>query len=109
LATPLRIAIAVGLLFVPGIGMGMAFPLGMHWAAQRTPALTSWYWGINGAVSVLASVLAVVISLTWGITVTFWTGFAAYVVALLSFLFFSAPAAIRRRSDAASAAPPIPK
>ena len=31
---------------------------------------TPWLWGINGATGVLASVLAIMIGITWGINVT---------------------------------------
>jgi hypothetical protein len=40
---------------------------------------------VNGATSVCASVLAVAISLTGGITATLWTGFACYAVATAAF------------------------
>ncbi len=88
--TPLRIAITSALLFAQGIFMGMAFPMGMNLAQRHSPRLTPWYWGINGAASVFASVLAVVLSLSWSISVTYWTGLAAYgiaggAVAVLSF------------------------
>jgi hypothetical protein len=61
--------------------MGMAFPLGMTVAARRSPALTPWLWGVNGATSVCASVLAVVIALGAGIGSAFWTGVCCYAVA----------------------------
>jgi hypothetical protein len=57
----------------------------MRLAAARSPALTPWLWGVNGATSVCASVLAVAISLTGGITATLWTGFACYAVATAAF------------------------
>jgi hypothetical protein len=79
--TPIRILAAVGMLFPPGLLMGTAFPLGMRIAAARAPTLTPWLWGVNGATSVCASVLAVVIALSWGIAMAFWTGVACYVVA----------------------------
>jgi hypothetical protein len=82
--TPVRIAIAVGLLFPPGILMGTAFPLGMRLARRRQAHLTPWYWGINGAMSVLASVAAMAVSLNWGITRSFWTGLASYAVAFVA-------------------------
>ena len=52
------------MLGVPGLFMGMAFPLGMKLAAREHPALTPWLWGVNGATSVCASVLAVAIALS---------------------------------------------
>jgi hypothetical protein len=86
MTTPVRIAAAVLLLFPAGLFMGMAFPLGMTLAFTRARALTPWLWGLNGAASVLASVLAVCIALTWSISTAFWTGVACYVVALASFV-----------------------
>lgn len=86
LSTPLRIVAAVLLLFPAGLFMGMAFPLGMTLAAARARELTPWLWGLNGAASVLASVLSVCIALTWSISSAFWTGWACYVAALAAFV-----------------------
>jgi hypothetical protein len=66
--TSVRIIISVLLLFPLGFFMGMAFPLGMKFASEKSTKLTPWLWGINGAMSVCASVLAVVIALNWGIS-----------------------------------------
>ncbi|MBX9950996.1 MAG: hypothetical protein K2Y39_17630 [Candidatus Obscuribacterales bacterium] len=91
--TPLRIAIAVALLFPLGLYMGMAFPIGMMMAGGAQKELTPWLWGINGATSVCASVVAVAIALNFGITVTFWCGAACYLLAFLFLLWdFSAKA-----------------
>jgi hypothetical protein len=83
--TPARIALAVALLFPPGVLMGMAFPLGMKVASAREPRLTPWLWGINGALSVVASVLAIVIALAFTISTAFWSGWAAYAVAAVAY------------------------
>jgi len=69
----------------PGLLMGTAFPIGMKLASSRDEALTPWLWGVNGALSVVASVLAVAIALSWSISAAFWTGFAAYVAALVTY------------------------
>ena len=79
MTTPLRIVAAVALLFPAGLFMGMAFPLGLKVAAARSRALTPWLWGLNGAASVLASVLSVCIALTWSISTAFWCGWACVV------------------------------
>lgn len=84
-STFVRIAVAVALLFPQGLMMGMAFPLGLRLARQRNPALMPWLWGLNGAASVVASVLSVCIALTWSISAAFWCGCAAYIVASVSF------------------------
>lgn len=87
--TAVRICVAVAILFPLGLFMGMAFPMGMKLASVRSPTLTPWLWGVNGATSVCASVLAVAIALSFGITTSFWSGFACYVAAFLAFLWAS--------------------
>jgi hypothetical protein len=82
-ATPVRIAIAVAILVPIGFFMGMAFPIGMHRALRDVPSIAPWLWGVNGAASVSASVLVVVISLAAGISTAFWAGTACYVLALV--------------------------
>lgn len=82
--TPIRILVALAILSPLGFFMGTAFPLGMK-AAEKKPALTPWLWGINGATSVFASVLAVVIALSAGIAASFWVGVGCYAVALAAF------------------------
>jgi hypothetical protein len=76
-----RIALAVGLLLPLGVVMGMPFTMGMRRAEQLAATLSPWLWGINGAMSVCASVLAVVIALSLGIGASYWVGLACYVVA----------------------------
>jgi hypothetical protein len=82
--TPLRIAVAIALLLPIGFLMGTALPLGMRAAATRASILTPWLWGINGATSVLASVLAVAISLHVGIAASFWAGVGCYAAATIA-------------------------
>ena len=84
--TPFRILVAVAILLPLGFFMGMAFPLGMKLASTQSEAITPWLWGINGATSVCASVLAVAIALASGISNSFWTGFSCYLVGFLAFL-----------------------
>jgi len=83
-ATWLRVAIALLLLMPAGLFMGMCFPMGMKAAASQREDITAWLWGINGAMSVVASVLSVVIAMSFGISVAWWTGVASYGVALLA-------------------------
>lgn len=79
--TSMRIVAAVAILAPMGFLMGIPFPLGMRVASQRPDAPTAFFWGINGATSVCASVLAVAISMGWGISMAFWAGCLAYAVA----------------------------
>lgn len=89
-ATSERIVVALALLFPMGFFMGMAFPLGMRIACKESNTLTPWLWGINGATSVCASVLAVAIALVSGISAAFWWGSGAYAVSLLAFYWMRA-------------------
>ena len=43
--------------------MGMLFPIGIRVARRQTEAPIAWYWGINGAFSVVSSVLALMVSI----------------------------------------------
>ena len=81
-STPIRIALAIAILSPAGFCMGMAFPLGMRLALQHAPQLAAWFWGVNGATSVCASVLAMVIAIGGGISLAFWIGTACYVAAM---------------------------
>ncbi|MFZ6026151.1 MAG: hypothetical protein ACOYYS_00430 [Chloroflexota bacterium] len=84
--TPVRILLAVLVLFPMGLFMGMAFPMGMKIALAKAQPLAPWFWGVNGAMSVLASVLTVALSINSGISASFWAGFGCYAVALVSIL-----------------------
>ncbi|MGB2694699.1 MAG: hypothetical protein WBD55_05860 [Dehalococcoidia bacterium] len=82
--TPVRIMFAVLILAPMGLFMGMPFPLGMKVASRYENAPTAFFWGVNGATSVCASVLAVAISLGWGISNAFWVGCFCYAIAAIA-------------------------
>ena len=69
-----------------GFFMGMAFPMGMKIASNQAESLAPWFWGINGAMSVFASVLTIVISINSGISSSFWSGFGCYLIAFIATL-----------------------
>ena len=71
---------AVALTFAGGM-MGIPFPLGMARFDDRD---RSWYWAINGATSVLASVLALVIALIAGFSTVLGCAVAIYLVAAVT-------------------------
>jgi hypothetical protein len=66
-----------------GILMGMPFPKGIAWLERVSSDLIPWAWGVNGAVSVVASVLAALIALSVGFTVVLIAGAVCYGVALV--------------------------
>lgn len=75
--------IGVSLLFLAPLGflMGMPFPLGMELASAISKEHTPWFWAINGATGVVASVLSVCISISLGFSATLTAGLIAYLVA----------------------------
>lgn len=74
-----RIAISLAAVMPAGFLLGFAFPVGMRLveAVDRGPA--PWFWGINGACGVLASVLAVMLSMIWGIGLTMQVAAMCYL------------------------------
>ena len=74
-----RAALATGVIAPVGILMGLAFPTGMRIVQQRDGRPTPWFWGINGAAGVLASVLAVALSIAFGIHTTLLLGAVCYL------------------------------
>ncbi len=79
-----RIVFAVVTMFLLGIPMGSCFPIGLTAAERRIPEETPWLWSINGAFSVVGSVLAVIISIAYGITATSLLAVLCYMVAMLA-------------------------
>jgi predicted membrane-bound spermidine synthase len=65
-----HIAVCASLLAVVGFFVGMALPTGLTIASRDRPEMTAWLWALNGAASVLGSVLAVLSSMTVGIGFT---------------------------------------
>lgn len=88
-STPVRIIVSVLALFPLGLFMGMAFPIGMKLASLKSPEITPWLWGINGVMSVLATVISIIIAMNYGIAASYWTGAAFYLAAVLSYLSFT--------------------
>jgi spermidine synthase len=79
-----------GVLLIPlGFLMGMPFPTGLRaLAAAPLPEFPAsadnaveWAWAMNAAASVLGSVLAMVIAIQFGLTITLGCGAAAYLLA----------------------------
>jgi spermidine synthase len=78
------------LLLVPlGFVMGMPFPTGLRALSSPEPTAPvidssiEWAWAINAAASVLGSVLAMVIAIQFGLTITLACGAIAYASAWL--------------------------
>ena len=62
--------------------LGFCFPLGLRLVQAISPRATAWMWGVNGACGVLASIIAVAVSIWAGIGTNLLV--AAVVYALLA-------------------------
>lgn len=77
-----RIAVSLAAVMPLGFLLGFAFPTGMKLVEAVDKEPTPWFWGINGATGVLASVLAIVLSMTFGIRVTLVVSSLCYLALL---------------------------
>ncbi len=76
-----RILLTLLLLLPLGFLMGTMLPLGMRQAAAWRQEVSPWLWGVNGASSVLGSVLAFVLAMNVGFKFTLTTAAVVYAAA----------------------------
>jgi hypothetical protein len=78
-----RLVLTVILLAPLGFLMGIPFPGGIRWILNRNHShgLIPWVWGVNGAASVVAAVLAALIALSFGFNWVFSLGAFFYAAA----------------------------
>lgn len=74
-----RCAVVAGVISLGGLLMGFGFPTGMRLVSAQDSRPTAWFWGVNGAAGVLASVMAVALSISAGISLTLLLGALCYV------------------------------
>jgi hypothetical protein len=98
LAFPVRLVISMAVLAPVGFLMGVPFPAGIRWMREgpghtRTEAPTEknagsiqipWIWAANGASSVIASILAALLALSFGFTWVLRLGALCYAGAWLT-------------------------
>jgi hypothetical protein len=73
-----RLTLSVVLLAPAGLLMGVPFAAGLRRLEERSPGSIPWAWAINGAISGVSGVLAALISLDAGFTITLVVGALAY-------------------------------
>ena len=78
-----RAALTAAVMAPLGYCLGQALPLGIRLLHRHGRDLVPWAWGLNGAASVLASILAVAIGMQVGFTAALVVGLGCYAVALL--------------------------
>jgi hypothetical protein len=88
-----RLAFAVAILAPVGFLMGIPFPAGLRWflGEEKLSPRLPWVWSINGAASVIASVLAALLALSFGLAWTLRLGACCYAAALIMVLVSARP------------------
>jgi len=76
-----RIALAGALVGGVGTVLGFAFPVGIRRIAGTSERATQRAWAMNGAASIAASVLSVLVGISWGSAGVIACGFLAYATA----------------------------
>jgi hypothetical protein len=76
--TVTRALAALGVIIPLGLLLGVFFPMGMRLVSAQRSGETPWYWALNGVFGVLASALAVLVSIHFGISRSFWVSAGCY-------------------------------
>jgi spermidine synthase len=76
----LRVAVVVLVIAPVGFCLGTYIPSALERLKVVAPAYVPWAWGINGIFSVLAPVLSVAVSMTWGIEALLLSSVPVYLV-----------------------------
>jgi hypothetical protein len=79
-----RITIALLLVAPLGFVLGMPFPLGLRLAMQRSSALGSWAWGVNGFFTVIGTILALMLGMMIGFRLVLLLASGCYLAGLLA-------------------------
>ena len=80
---PLKATLFCLTVALPGFLMGIPFPTGLRLLGQVEPGLIPWAWTVNGAFSVLAPLLAVMVAMVAGFQGVLLLGAGAYLLAFL--------------------------
>jgi len=79
----MRHALTFVIIMPLGFVTGMFFPVGVRVLSLRNGRAIPWAWAVNASASVVGSVLAVVIALSWGFTTVLCLAAVAYGLAVL--------------------------
>jgi hypothetical protein len=80
-----RTGIAIASLLPLGLCMGVPFAAGLRRVEQRAQGSTPWIWAINGSASVISSVLAAILALSWGYRAVLAVAGLCYLAATWAF------------------------
>ncbi|MCL4466932.1 MAG: hypothetical protein M1389_13070 [Chloroflexi bacterium] len=79
-----RLGLATLLIAPSGLLMGVPFAAGLRRLERTSPGAIPWAWSVNGSASGVAGVLATMLLVSYGATVTLLIGVSLYLGALLT-------------------------
>ena len=79
----IKIPVAVLTLMPLSFLMGMPLPLAIKILHQKLQDIIPWMWGVNGATSVLASIIAIILAMNIGYNFVLCLGVIFYIMAFL--------------------------
>jgi spermidine synthase len=77
-----RVTLSVALLAPLGILLGMPFPTGLRIVSAEASVLVPWSWGVNGFFTVIGTVTALILGMSFGFTTVLLVGALCYLIAL---------------------------
>lgn len=78
---PLKAILTILLVGIPAFTMGILFPMGLQLLEQWSAGAVKWAWAVNAAASVLGSVSAIVLAISFGLRETLIAGALCYLAA----------------------------
>lgn len=81
-----RIVVSLIFLFPLGLLLGMFFPTGIRIIAAENRRFIPWAWGVNGFASVIGTVLAIILAMSYGFNVITVLAVAIYLVGVSAML-----------------------
>jgi hypothetical protein len=80
LSMPARVLVTAALVGPIGCLLGVFVPTALDRLKPEAPAFVPWAWGINGMFSVLAPLVSVAVSMTWGISTLLVAAIPVYLL-----------------------------
>ena len=85
---PVRVGLAVATLAPLGLCLGAFMPIGIATVSKlsdHTQEYVAWSWAVNGFFSVISSVLATILAMTFGFSIVLLVAFLIYLVGVFAF------------------------
>ncbi|HTT18001.1 MAG TPA: hypothetical protein VMG82_03585, partial [Candidatus Sulfotelmatobacter sp.] len=86
LSLPLRVMLSIFVLAPLAISLGMPFPLGLRLVSHEAEILVPWAWGVNGFFTVVGTVMALILAMSFGFRMVLMLGGVSYLLAWIAIL-----------------------